>query len=272
MTTYIPALTLPEAVFNSLPGSILLPIALGTAVGYSTKRRSHRNMFPYWKASKIITRHHPTANSIERANASLKHPPLRPPAAVFPPAWTALYGMMGYAAYRAMHFGTSPYSTSVGPPPTPLPCSPSNQADHHSGRPRRRNTLHDPAGPQPRLDATILWTQQANPSHRRCRPAAGHQLVPGLAMGYQGRQHVGLVVGAVCCLAWVRDLSVSRDGVPQQLGSDRRCWHCWGRQEEGMKRAEKNLAKAFSIRPCTIAVIMTKLRCIQSSTFLRLPL
>ena len=38
MTTYIPALTLPEAVFNSLPASVLLPIALGSAVGYATRR------------------------------------------------------------------------------------------------------------------------------------------------------------------------------------------------------------------------------------------
>lgn len=42
MTTYIPSLTLPEAIFNNLPGSVLLPIALGTAVGYSTRRKSSR--------------------------------------------------------------------------------------------------------------------------------------------------------------------------------------------------------------------------------------
>lgn len=38
MTTYIPSLTLPDVVFNNLSGSVLLPIALGSAVGYSTKR------------------------------------------------------------------------------------------------------------------------------------------------------------------------------------------------------------------------------------------
>lgn len=51
MTTYIPSLTLPEAVFNSLPGSILLPITLGTAVGFSTRRRPFPNMSTLLKAS-----------------------------------------------------------------------------------------------------------------------------------------------------------------------------------------------------------------------------
>ena len=38
MTTYIPNLTLPSFVFNNPAASVLLPIALGTAVGYSTRR------------------------------------------------------------------------------------------------------------------------------------------------------------------------------------------------------------------------------------------
>lgn len=38
MTTYIPSLTLPEAVFNSPAASILLPITVGTAIGFSTRR------------------------------------------------------------------------------------------------------------------------------------------------------------------------------------------------------------------------------------------
>lgn len=38
MTTFIPSLTLPAAVFASPAASILLPIALGTAVGFSVQR------------------------------------------------------------------------------------------------------------------------------------------------------------------------------------------------------------------------------------------
>ncbi|KAL2165103.1 hypothetical protein VTH06DRAFT_399 [Thermothelomyces fergusii] len=88
MTTYIPSLTLPDAVFNNAPASIILPIALGSAVGYATRPATDR-----------------------QEALVLNHPPLRPPAAVFPPVWTALYGLMGYAAHRAFSVGTSPFNS-----------------------------------------------------------------------------------------------------------------------------------------------------------------
>ncbi|KAK4202255.1 putative translocator protein [Triangularia verruculosa] len=87
MTTYIPQLTLPEAVFSSLPVSIILPIGLGSAVGWSTRPKQ-----------------------VPRTYLALKQPPLRPPASVFGPVWTVLYGLMGYAAHRAHRIGTSPLS------------------------------------------------------------------------------------------------------------------------------------------------------------------
>lgn len=50
---------------------------------------------------------------------SWKQPPLRPPPWIFGPVWTVLYGMMGYSAYRAVHFGTSPLNLPVCAPPFP---------------------------------------------------------------------------------------------------------------------------------------------------------
>lgn len=38
MTSYIPHLTLPSFIFEKPAISVLLPVALGTAVGYSTRR------------------------------------------------------------------------------------------------------------------------------------------------------------------------------------------------------------------------------------------
>jgi translocator protein len=39
MTTFIPQLTLPFPLFDKPAAAILLPIALGTAVGFSTRRK-----------------------------------------------------------------------------------------------------------------------------------------------------------------------------------------------------------------------------------------
>ncbi|KAI3556206.1 TspO/MBR family protein [Colletotrichum abscissum] len=88
MTTFIPALTLPHQVFENAAASILLPIALGTAVGFSSRPKDTKKTY-----------------------AAIKNPPGRPPAWVFGPAWTLLYGLMGYSAYRAFHTGLSPTST-----------------------------------------------------------------------------------------------------------------------------------------------------------------
>lgn len=53
----------------------------------------------------------PPANRTQRTYKSIKTPPYRPPPYVFGPVWTVLYGLMGYAAYRAVDLGTSPLSS-----------------------------------------------------------------------------------------------------------------------------------------------------------------
>ncbi|KAI1156077.1 TspO/MBR family-domain-containing protein [Nemania diffusa] len=93
MTTYIPKIsTIPYDVFASPSASILLPIALGTAVGYSTRPKQTKETY-----------------------GAIKQPPLRPPPYVFGPAWTALYGLMGYAAHRAVTQASLPYVSSSLP-------------------------------------------------------------------------------------------------------------------------------------------------------------
>ncbi|EGO53666.1 hypothetical protein NEUTE1DRAFT_119277 [Neurospora tetrasperma FGSC 2508] len=97
MTSYIPQLTLPSSIFTSAPASILLPVALGTAVGFGTGFVSDQ----------------------KRQYHSLRQPPLRPPSSVFGPVWTLLYGTMGYAAHRAYHLGTSSPSSLLLPTTNP---------------------------------------------------------------------------------------------------------------------------------------------------------
>jgi benzodiazapine receptor len=82
MTTYIPYLTLPSVIFETPAASILLPIAAGTAVGFATRPKETQETY-----------------------LALRQPPFRPPPWVFGPAWTFLYGSMGFAAYRAWTAG-----------------------------------------------------------------------------------------------------------------------------------------------------------------------
>merc|ERR1712093_786038 len=65
MTTFIPSLTLPAALFDNPAASILFPIALGTAVGFSVRPKETQKTY-----------------------MALKQPPYRPPPYVFGPAWT----------------------------------------------------------------------------------------------------------------------------------------------------------------------------------------
>lgn len=84
--SYVPSITIPAKVFETPAASILLPVALGTAVGFSTRPKE-----------------------TEETYLALKQPPLRPPPQVFGPMWTALYGLMGYSAYRAWTVGMSSF-------------------------------------------------------------------------------------------------------------------------------------------------------------------
>jgi len=83
MTTYIPSITLPSFIFDRPAASILLPLALGNAVGYLTRPDTKQRY------------------------KELKQPNGNPPGYIFGPVWTLLYGAMGYAAWHAWSTGAS---------------------------------------------------------------------------------------------------------------------------------------------------------------------
>ncbi|RFU34342.1 hypothetical protein B7463_g1995, partial [Scytalidium lignicola] len=99
MTTFIPSLTLPASVFANPAASVLLPIAVGSAVGFSVRRRS-LPPFQDLQSTKTFT-----ATGDQKSYMALKQPPYRPSPQVFGPVWTGLYGLMGYAAHRAYTTG-----------------------------------------------------------------------------------------------------------------------------------------------------------------------
>jgi len=83
MTTYIPSLTIPGIVFEKPALAILLPVILGTSIGFSIR-----------------------PSDTQKTYLALRQPPFRPPPWVFGPVWTCLYAGMGYASYRAWMSGT----------------------------------------------------------------------------------------------------------------------------------------------------------------------
>ncbi|ELQ32949.1 translocator protein [Pyricularia oryzae Y34] len=117
MTTYIPQITLPYSVFTSPAASILLPVGLGSLVGWSTARKPPSpilsSILLLLCASQLTWTYHKAAKKTKAKYAALKQPPYSPPAWVFGPAWTVLYGLMGYAAYRAVDTGMSPLSSVI---------------------------------------------------------------------------------------------------------------------------------------------------------------
>ncbi|KAL9082837.1 MAG: hypothetical protein Q9165_008765 [Trypethelium subeluteriae] len=86
MTTYIPSITIPGFILEKSAASILLPVGLGTAIGFSVSPRRTQEKY-----------------------LALKQPPYHPPPQIFGPMWTILYACMGYSAYRAWTTGMNSF-------------------------------------------------------------------------------------------------------------------------------------------------------------------
>ncbi|KAJ5103218.1 hypothetical protein N7532_003747 [Penicillium argentinense] len=81
---------LPQGVFTSPLLSVATPIIGGTAVALLVNRNNTQNTY-----------------------RDLRQPPLNPPAWLFAPVWTVLYGMMGYASHHATVTAANSVSLAV---------------------------------------------------------------------------------------------------------------------------------------------------------------
>ncbi|KAL9079314.1 MAG: hypothetical protein Q9157_001790 [Trypethelium eluteriae] len=86
MTAYIPSITIPGFILEKPAASILLPVGLGTAIGFSVSPKRTQEKY-----------------------LALKQPPYHPPPQIFGPMWTVLYACMGYSAYRAWTTGMNSF-------------------------------------------------------------------------------------------------------------------------------------------------------------------
>ncbi|KAM3074876.1 hypothetical protein ACMFMG_008289 [Clarireedia jacksonii] len=76
MTTFIPSITLPAAVFANPTASVLLPIALGTAVGFSVRRT--------FSSSSVLSSPHISKSAAQQSTAN---PPPAQPKKPKKPTW-----------------------------------------------------------------------------------------------------------------------------------------------------------------------------------------
>ncbi|TKA64034.1 hypothetical protein B0A49_07357 [Cryomyces minteri] len=86
MTSFIPSITLPGFIFEQPAASILLPVLLGSGVGFAMRPKETQKTY-----------------------MALKQPPYRPPPQIFGIMWPILYGLMGFSAYRAWTTGMNTF-------------------------------------------------------------------------------------------------------------------------------------------------------------------
>jgi len=185
MTTFIRSLTLPAAVFEIPAASILLPIALGTAVGFSTQRMSKPPISRQYTADADAAnsqrnsgdQHGTQTTSLPPTPSSLRPPldgPLRP---------------HGLRRLPCLLYWNGAY------------CVPRKAAPDQA----RRHLVHHPTWPQPGLDAPLLRRQTPYWSHRWYYCTYWSYRILDIYLG-TGRSGCRLGFGSVFGLVGLRDL------------------------------------------------------------------
>lgn len=99
MSSYLAAFShhfqLPAVFFQNPYIAVSFPVICGGLIGYRSGT----------KAKQVYGRHPMISPGYvsDDVPGDLKQPPGKPPAALFGPVWTAIYGLTGFASYLARH-------------------------------------------------------------------------------------------------------------------------------------------------------------------------
>lgn len=109
LATLAPYAQLPAIFYQNSYLAVCFPVAFGGLIGYRSGTKA-KEVYGMSSSRAPLTPAGP-----HEVTGELKQPPGKPPAKIFGPVWTAIYGLTGFASYLARNNSTARtlYTTSL---------------------------------------------------------------------------------------------------------------------------------------------------------------